>query len=100
MSAYPMNRYFRSEEEFEATTRQLVSYLRRLARGRVAGQVSADDVHTFLDRQGVQPEQVRTRLRFINTVFNSNSEYFSSAGQTRSTRPNARGRMISSWIRS
>lgn len=99
MSAYANNRYFRSDDEFTAMSRKLTSYLRTLARRRTSGTVTADDVHTFLDRQGVQPEQVRTRLRFINTVFNSNSEHFSSAGQTRSTRPSARGRMISTWAR-
>jgi len=97
MSSFNKNRYFRTDAEINATARKLVSYLRKLSRSRIAGTVTADDAHRFLTREGVQPEQVRTRLRFINMAFNNNSEYFYPVGEVQSTRPAARGRMITEW---
>lgn len=84
-----------SETEFNRTVSGLRSWLRSLARKRVSGTVTADDVHRYLDRDGVRPKQVRTRLRFINSVLRSPN--FQYVGETRSTRPAARGRMISEW---
>jgi len=84
-----------SNEEFDRTANRMRSWLSGLARRRSNGTVTADDVHTYLDREGVRPQQVRTRLSFINSVLREpNFEY---AGETPSSRPAARGRMITEW---
>lgn len=85
-----------NEQERQSTTRRIVSYLRSLANRRESGVVSADDVHTYLTRDGVREQQIRTRLSFINSVFGSGM--FEQAGMTRSTRPQAKGRAISTWM--
>lgn len=84
-----------SNSEREATTRRLTSYLRGLAARRSNGIVTADDVHTYLTRDGVNVGQVRTRLSFINTVFGSGM--FEQVGTVASSRPQAKGRSISAW---
>lgn len=82
-------------DEFDRTANRMKSWLYSLARRRSAGTVTADDAHTYLDREGVRPQQVRTRLSFINSVLREpNFEY---AGVTNSTRPAARGRSITEW---
>lgn len=84
-----------SNEEFDRTANRMRSWLSGLARRRSTGTVTADDVHTYLDREGVRPQQVKTRLSFINSVLREpNFEY---AGETPSSRPAARGRMITEW---
>ena len=84
-----------SPEEFDRTASKMRSWLYSLARKRSTGTVTADDAHTYLDRQGVRPQQVRTRLSFINSVLREpNFEY---AGMTNSSRPAARGRAITEW---
>jgi predicted Zn-dependent protease len=93
---FSKNRYFNTTE-FESTARRMISYLRSLANRRSSGVVSADDVHTYLNRQGVQPQQTRTRLSFINSVL-AGSGMFEQAGTTRSMRPQAKGRAISAWM--
>ncbi len=82
-------------QEREATTRRISSYLRGLANRRTDGVVTADDVHTYLTRDGVRTEQVRTRLSFINSVFSNGM--FEQDGMVASTRPQAKGRYISAW---
>ena len=82
-------------QEREATTRRISSYLRGLASRRTDGVVTADDVHTYLNREGVRPQQVRTRLSFINSVFSNGM--FAQDGMVASTRPQAKGRYISAW---
>ncbi len=89
-----MSRFTLTEERFGSMTSKLRTYLRGLVRRRNSGVVSADDVHAFLDRQGVPRNAVSTRLRFVNTVFPSTFTY---AGRTRSSRPVARGRVINLW---
>lgn len=84
-----------NEQERESTTRRIMSYLRSLASRRSSGTVSADDVHTYLTRDGVREEQVRTRLSFINSVFRN--EMFESMGTSPSTRPQAKGRAITAY---
>jgi predicted Zn-dependent protease len=84
-----------STSEREATTRKLTSYLRGLAARRSNGVVTADDVHNFLTRDGVNAGQVRTRLSFINSVFRNGM--FEQTGMTPSSRPQAKGRYISTW---
>lgn len=84
-----------STQEREVTTRRISSYLRSLASRRNDGVVTADDVHTYLTREGVRPQQVRTRLSFINTVFSNGM--FEQDGMVASTRPQAKGRYISAW---
>jgi hypothetical protein len=82
--------------EFSRLVSGMRSYLNRLARGRTSGTVSADDAHTFLDRNGVS-ESPRVRLRFINSVLRT--PQYSYAGVTTSTRPVAKGRTINLWAR-
>lgn len=84
-----------SNSEREATTRRLTSYLRGLAARRSDGVVTADDVHNYLTRDGVNPGQVRTRLSFINSVFRNGM--FEQVGMVPSSRPQAKGRAISAW---
>ena len=84
-----------NQQEREATVRRIASYLRSLATRRSTGVVTADDVHNYLNRDGVRPQQVRTRLSFINSVFSS--EMFERVGTMASTRPQARGRAISAY---
>lgn len=84
-----------SDQEFTRTANRMKSWLYSLARRRSTGTVTADDVHTYLDREGVQPQQVRTRLSFINSVLREPN--FDRAGMTNSTRPAARGRTITEW---
>lgn len=74
---------------------QLRNYLRRLARGRVAGVVTADDVHTFVGKNGLKlnlNEQIsltRTVLAEPDFTF---YEYIPSRRET------AKGRMIAAWF--
>lgn len=82
-------------DEFERTANRMRSWLYNLARRRSTGTVTADDAHTYLDREGVRPQQVRTRLSFINSVLREPN--FEFAGMTPSQRPAARGRTITEW---
>jgi hypothetical protein len=91
---FSKNRYY-NQSEFESAMRRTISYLRSLANRRSSGIVTADDVHTFLNREGVQPQQIRTRLRFINSAFASGM--FEQVGRAPSSRPRARGRTIAMW---
>lgn len=85
-----------TNEEYTRTASRMKSWLYSIARKRNSGTVTADDAHRYLDREGVRPQQIRTRLSFINSVLREpNFEY---AGMTRSARPAARGRSISEWI--
>ena len=84
-----------TDAQFEQTANRMKSWLYGLARRRSTGTVTADDAHRYLDREGVQPEQVRTRLSFINTVLREPN--FAYAGTTQSSRPAARGRSITEW---
>jgi len=84
-----------TNEQFDRTVAKLRTYLRGIARKRSAGIVTADDAHNFLDREGVRPQQVRTRLAFINAALRSPE--FEVIGMSPSQRPAARGRMISEW---
>ena len=75
--------------------RGLTSYLRSLANRRSSGTVTADDVHTYLTRSGVDEMKVRTRLSFINSVFSGGM--FERVGTLASSRPQAKGRTISAY---
>jgi hypothetical protein len=83
-----------SNEEFSRMTARMRTYLTSLARRRNSGTVTADDAHTYLDRQGVK-SQPTTRLRFINSVLRQ--PMFFQAGTVASSRPAARGRAITEW---
>jgi hypothetical protein len=83
-------------DEFVRLTNKMRTWLRSIARRRSSGTVTADDVHTYLDRQGIRPQQVRTRLSFINAVLRQPD--FEYAGSTKSNRPVARGRAITEWM--
>ena len=85
-----------NDQEFTSTAKKIASYLRSLSNRRSSGIVTADDVHTFLNKEGVRPQQVRTRLSFINTVLRE--PMFEQDGTTNSTRPSAKGRAISTWV--
>jgi hypothetical protein len=93
MSNFTTKQY--STEDFTRTVNKLRTYLRGLARKRSAGIVTADDAHNFLDREGIRPQQVRTRLAFINAALRQPN--FEVIGMSPSMRPSARGRMISEW---
>lgn len=81
-----------STKKLEVRT-ALQKYMKRLASRRV---VTADDAHAFLDRNGVRKTAVRERLSYINGALTSPT--FESTGDVRpSTRPAARGRLISEW---
>jgi hypothetical protein len=86
-----------SDEQFAATANKMRSWLYSIARKRVNGVVTADDAHTYLDRQGIRPTQFLTRLSFINSVLRSSN--FVYAGETQSKRPVAKGRVITEWSR-
>jgi len=94
VSEFAKNRYYNTQE-FNVTAKRMTSYLRSLASRRSTGIVTADDVHNYLNREGVQPKQVRTRLSFINSVFGSGM--FEQTGTVASSRPAAKGRAISTW---
>lgn len=82
-------------DEFERTANRMKSWLYSLARRRSTGTVTADDAHTYLDREGVRPQQVRTRLSFINSVLREPN--FAPVGVINSQRPAARSRTITEW---
>jgi hypothetical protein len=84
-----------SPEEFDRTASRMRTWLYDIARKRVSNTVTADDAHTYLDREGVRPLQVRTRLRFINSVLRDTN--FAPVGMTPSQRPVAKGRAITEW---
>ena len=84
-----------SEQQFNKIATSLRGYLRGLSSRRRSGEVTADDAHKYLDRQGVTSTDVSTRLRFINSVF---PNYFDAVGTTQSARPVARGRRINVWV--
>jgi len=85
-----------SNDEFDRTAKRMENWLASLSRRRSTGIVTADDAHTYLDREGVRPQQVRTRLSFINSVLREPN--FECAGMTNSVRPAAKGRVISEWM--
>jgi hypothetical protein len=85
-----------NKDEFERTTQKMRTWLRSIARKRASGTVTADDAHKYLDREGIRPQQVRTRLSFINAVLRNPD--FVYAGEARSSRPAARGRVITEWM--
>jgi uncharacterized Rossmann fold enzyme len=73
----------------------LRSYLRSLARRRNSGTVTADDATTFLMRNEIRPEMIRTRLAVTNAALQSGD--FTTVGVVASSRPAARGRAINEW---
>lgn len=85
-----------SNTEFDRTANKMRSYLSGLARKRTDGTVTADDAHRYLDKEGVRPQQVRTRLSFINAVLREPN--FEPVGKVASQRPAARGRAITEWM--
>jgi hypothetical protein len=82
-------------EEFTRTANRMRSWLYNIARKRASGTVTADDAHRYLDREGVRPQQVRTRLAFINSVLREPN--FEPVDVVPSQRPAARGRSITEW---
>jgi hypothetical protein len=84
-----------SNEQFEQMVTRMRSWLTGLARRRSSRVVTADDVHSYLDRQGVS-NRAQTRLRFINSVLREPT-FYSTGMTTTSTRPVAKGRAITEW---
>jgi threonyl-tRNA synthetase len=92
-----MNERIVSPQKYERTVNGMRSWLYSLVRRRANATVTADDAHTYLDRQGFRKNEVFTRLSFINTVLRDGN--FIYAGRTPSTRPAARRRLINEWTR-
>jgi hypothetical protein len=90
-----MSSNYRSNSGREKLINGMTSYLRGLANRRSSGVVTADDAHTYLTRAGINELMVRTRLSFINSVFGTGM--FEQVGSTPSSRPQAKGRSISTW---
>ena len=84
-----------SDEQYDRVVSRMRSWLYTLVRRRNSGTVTADDVHTYLTREGVRTDQVITRLSLTNAVLRSPN--FEPAGMTSSTRPAAKGRAITEW---
>jgi hypothetical protein len=84
-----------SDEEYTRTVGRMRTWLYSLVRRRKSGTVTADDVHTYLNREGVRPQQIRTRLSFINSVLRAPN--FDPIGMVSSTRPAAKRRSITEW---
>jgi hypothetical protein len=74
-------------------TRSSIVLLVRCVRIFIA--VTADDAHRYMDREGIRPQQVRTRLSFINSVLREPN--FEPVDVVASQRPAARGRSITEW---
>jgi hypothetical protein len=74
---------------------QLVKYLRRLARGRKNGRVSADDIQTYLTRQGFVGG-TNERLSIVRRTLSGQN--FVQSSPVKSRRPEARGRVIYSYF--
>lgn len=90
-----MSSNYRSNSGREKLINGMTSYLRSLANRRSSGVVTADDAHNYLTRAGIREQMVRTRLSFINSVFGTGM--FEQVGRAPSSRPQARGRSISTW---
>jgi len=84
-----------SNTERENMTKKITTKLRNLSNSRSSGIVTADDVHAYLNNEGVTPQQIKTRLSFINSVLREPN--FAPATTVPSSRPAARGRMITGW---
>ena len=90
-----MSSNYRSNSGREKFINRMTSYLRSLANRRSSGVVTADDAHTYMSREGIREQMVRTRLSFINSVFGTGM--FEQVGRAPSSRPRAKGRSISTW---
>lgn len=86
-----------SEQRYERVVNGLRSWLYNIARKRTSRTVTADDAHTYLDRQGFRKNEVYTRLSFINSVLREGN--FRCVGMMPSERPVARRRLINAWTR-
>jgi len=85
----------RTSFDRNAFTRKLTSYLRTLANRRNSGYVTADDVHTYMTREGISEKMIRTRQSFINSVLRE--PLFEAIDTVPSSRPAAKGRSITAW---
>jgi len=70
------------------------SHLRRLAKSRKTRMVTADDVHTYLDKQNKR-WNTNARLSVIQSAFSAPE--FRAAGETASQREAARYRKITEY---
>jgi hypothetical protein len=75
---------------------QATTYLKSLSRRRQTGLVSADDVHSFLDRNNAFVGNSNVRLSFIRRVLRKPT--FVDIMNVPSKRPVAKGRKITGWI--
>lgn len=90
--SYTMNLSSVSLDNLERKTR---SYLRKLARGRVSGTVTADDVHRFLRNNNIRLSQ-NEQISLTRKVLSEPTFY--PDGRVPSRRPEARGREITEWV--
>jgi hypothetical protein len=77
-----------------AVAKKAANYVRGLGRKRAAGTVTADDVHTYLNRVGFNGE-ANERAAIVRSVFNTDS--FEAVNTVPSARPEARGRKITQY---
>lgn len=78
-----------------AETKKLESHLTRLAKRRKSKTVTVDDAHKYLDKN---PALISTHAsQLICSVFNKNTSKFTPKGTVASTRPEARGRKVTTW---
>ncbi len=70
------------------------TYLRRVGGRRTNKQVTADDVHTYLDREGYTANS-NDRISVVRSVLQE--PLFKPVGFVQSEREAARGRMIRRW---
>lgn len=75
--------------------KSLNAYLRKLARRRSSGAVTADDVVKFLANKGIRLN-ASARGALARRVLNSNG-FINSGWKTASSRPEARGRLIAEY---
>ena len=78
----------------EKMVSKATGYLRGLARRRSNSMVTADDVQSYLTKNGFRGNQ-NERLSVVRSVLRTPN--FVSAGTTQSSREAARGRMITAW---
>jgi hypothetical protein len=78
----------------EKMVSKATGYLRGLARRRSNSTVTADDVQSYLTKNGFRGN-VNERLSIVRSVLRSPN--FTSMGLTQSSREVARGRSITAW---
>jgi hypothetical protein len=97
MTVRTYNRRKYSVTRLERVANELRNWLSDIARKRVDGYVTADDVHTYLNREGFTRNEVGVRLALTNSVLRNPD--FRPVDEVPSERPAAKGRLITAWSR-